>query len=118
MPFPTTLTQPPLVTPYKHGVAEDPVIRSVKEAGYTQARLRFTKVFKAYVIEYDGMTDADQTAVENWEKGVTQAYGSVIDTWVHPKTGATLNVRLAGPIEYTLKEPGILWGFKFVLVEA
>jgi hypothetical protein len=112
MAFPD-LSQPPLEDPFEQSAAQDPVIRSDKEAGYVQSRPRFTRVPDKHHFEYGGMTDADYTAIKAWE--IATVYGASADTFIHPKTGSSLTVRLAAPIKYKLKNG--FWSFVFDLEE-
>ena len=112
MPFPT-LTSLPLITPYEHSAALDPVIRSDKEAGYEQTRPRFTRVPKQWHIEYGDLSDADQATLEAWE--ATVQYGAASDTWTHPKTGTQYTIRLAAPIKYRFVETDVVWSASFDL---
>ena len=114
--FPS-LSSPPLVEGYEHGVASDPVIRSPKEAGYVQTRQRFTRVPKIWHLVYpDTMTYADQTSLSTWES--SHGYGATIDTWTSPVSGqGSYSIRLAAPIKYQLGATDQFWKFEVYLEE-
>jgi len=114
MAFPTLSTLP-LITPFEETASLDPVIRSQSEAGYEQTRPRFTRVPEKWHIEYGDLSDADYTALKAWE--LATKYGADLDTWIHPKTAASHNVRLASPIKYKLNQTDSIWTAVFDLKE-
>ena len=114
MAFPT-LSAPPLVEPYEESAAQDPVIRSPKEAGYVQTRPRFTRVPKKWHLSYAGMSSSDRTSIKSWES--TSVYGANSDTWTNPADSTQYTVRLAGPIRYKFSVSDSYWSFEFDLEE-
>ena len=112
MAFPTLVSMP-LIEPYKEGAAEDPVIRSGTEGGYEQTRPRYTRVPEKWHIEYADLSDSDKALVKAWELAVM--YGAYMDTWSHPKTSTSYNVRLAAPIEYAFNDIDNVWKAVFDL---
>ena len=117
MPAFPSLSSTPLVDPYEHTAAFDPVIRLPNfEAGYRPTRPRFTRVPKKWHIAYPGtMTDADRTTLEAFEE--TVKYGSDSFTWTHPKTAVEYTVRFAAPVKYKFGISDDYWSFEFDLEE-
>ncbi len=110
--FPTLSIGP--VFPLRE-VPRDASLRSPFEAGYVQARPKFTRIPATWPdITYRNMTATDKSTLETFEKTTVKQTDAF--SWTHPQTSTVYSVRFSGPVQYDLVRPGI-WEFRFSLEE-
>ena len=115
--FPT-LSRGPRFETFKESPASDPTIRTQPEDGDVMSRSRTTALKRRFEFEYDQLTDADHTLLEDFK--TTVMIGSVIFNWTHEKTDEAIECRLLYPGIDMGIDPGnsTLWIAKVILEEA
>lgn len=91
--FPS-LSRNPLVAGFSDGLAYDPTIRSRFDSGHVLTRDRHTVTKRRFTFSYNGLTDADKSALETFRSTVG---GSGEITWTNPADSQSYTVRLDNP---------------------
>jgi len=98
-------------------LAYDPSIRTQAEDGVVMSRARFTTTKKRWEITYDNLTETDKGLLDTMQ-GDAMVGGDTI-TWTNPKDDIEYIVRLAEPIEFSMKVEDVsLWETTIIFIEA
>jgi len=115
--FPT-LGVNPTITDWRESKVDDPTIRLKTDGGYTVTGVRFTRTTpKKFHLKYEPLSAAEKASLESLENEVHVGAGMI--AWTNPFTGASVDGRLAAPIEFKPYKgvPG-LWSAEFDFEEA
>jgi len=98
-------------------LAFDPSLRSQAEDGTVISRAKFTGVKKKFIVSYTYLPVADKVLLEALQLAVLVGADTIV--WTHPITDVVYTVRLAEPIEFSIKpQQATIWQAVFTLIEA
>uniref|UniRef100_A0A6M3K0L1 Tail protein n=1 Tax=viral metagenome TaxID=1070528 RepID=A0A6M3K0L1_9ZZZZ len=119
--FPTvyvtgTLAHQPQVSGFSDRIAQDPTIRSPKDAGYVKTRTRFTRYPRSWDVVFNALSTTNKNTILAFEEA--RGVGGESFTWAHPD-GTSYTVRFAGVVQYRPWEETNygFWVLEFTLEE-